>query len=171
MASRTRLPAARPPALLPALLAGLAVLSGCYSFSGSTLPAHLRTIRIPQAQNRTLEPELADRVTRGLEEGFRNRTNLRRVNEGGDAELLLTLTDYSHRPQTTAGDQVTSYRVDMLASVVFVDRLKGDTLYKDDRVPGFGQYFIERGETEETGKRLALENLVKVVLDNTVSAW
>ncbi|HLP40109.1 MAG TPA: hypothetical protein VK465_01265, partial [Fibrobacteria bacterium] len=99
------------------------------------------------------------------------RTNLRRVNEGGDAELLLTLTDYSHRPQTTAGDQVTSYRVDMLASVVFVDRLKGDTLYKDDRVPGFGQYFIERGETEETGKRLALENLVKVVLDNTVSAW
>ncbi|HLP40952.1 MAG TPA: hypothetical protein VK465_05555, partial [Fibrobacteria bacterium] len=74
MASRTRLPAARPPALLPALLAGLAVLSGCYSFSGSTLPAHLRTIHIPQAQNRTLKPELADRVTRGLEEGFRNRT-------------------------------------------------------------------------------------------------
>ena len=93
------------------------------------------------------------------------------MNEGGDAELECTLTDYSHRPQTTAGDRVTSYRVDMLVSVLFVDRVKGDTLYRDDRVPGFGQYSIDKGETEATGQRLALDNLVKVVLDNTVSAW
>jgi hypothetical protein len=59
----------------------------------------------------------------------------------------------------------------MLLSVLFLDRVKGDTLYKDDRVPGFGQYFIDRGQTEDDGQRLALESLVKVVLDNTVSAW
>jgi hypothetical protein len=159
-----------PMAVSHALLA-CSLLAACYSFSGSTLPGHLRTIRIPPVDNRTLEPELADRVTRGLEEGFRRRSNLRRVNENGDALLLCTLTDYSHRPQTTSGDVVTSYRVDMLLSVLFIDRVKGDTLYKDDRVPGFGQYFIERGQTEDDGQRMALESLVKVVLDNTVSAW
>lgn len=147
------------------------LIIGCYSFSGTTLPSHLRTIRILPVANRTLEPDLADRVTRGLEDGFRRRSNLRRVNENGDAELVCTLTDYSHRPLTTAGDRVTTYRVDMMISVVFVDRVKDDTLFKDDRVPGFGQYSIEKGETEDTGQRLALENLVKVVLDNTVSAW
>lgn len=157
---------------LAALLASAALaLSGCYSFSGTTLPSHLRSIRIPPVANKTLEPDIADRVTRGLEDGFRRRSNLRRVNEGGDAELICTLTDYSHRPLTTSGDRVTTYRVDMMVTVLFVDRVKDDTLYKDDRVPGFGQYSIDKGETEETGQRLALESLVKVVLDNTVSAW
>ena len=163
----------RAPIAFSALAGALcaALLAGCYSFSGTTLPTHLRTIHIHPVANRTLEPDLAERVRRGLEEGFRLRSNLRRVNEGGDAELVCTLTDYSHRPQNTAGDRVTSYRVDMLVSVLFVDRVKGDTLYKDDRVPGFGQYSIEQGETEATGQRQALDNLVKVVLDNTVSAW
>lgn len=158
-------------ALRPAAGALALLLLGCYSFSGSTLPAHLRTIQIPPVLNRTLEPDLPERVRRGLEDGFRLRSNLRRVNENGDAELQCTLTDYSHRAQATSGDVVTSYRVDMLASILFVDRVKGDTLYKDERVPGYGQYFIDRGETEADGQRLALESLVKVVLDNTVSAW
>jgi hypothetical protein len=95
----------------------------------------------------------------------------RKVNEGGDAELICVLTDYSHRPQSTSGATVTSYRVDMLVSVRFIDKVKGDTLYKDDRVPGYGTYAVDKGETEETGKRLAVESLVKVILDNSVSGW
>lgn len=155
------------------LLAALAALicAGCYSFSGTTLPPHLKTVRIDPVQNRTLESALADRITQGLEEGFRSRSNLRKVNEGGDAELLCTLTDYSHRPQSTSGSTVTSYRVDMLVKVRFIDRVKGDTLYSDDRVPGYGLYSVDKGETEETGKKLAVESLVKVVLDNSVSGW
>ncbi|MEO6098039.1 MAG: hypothetical protein ABIW76_21195, partial [Fibrobacteria bacterium] len=76
--------------------------AGCYSFSGTTLPTHLKTVRIDPVGNRTLESALADRITQGLEEGFRSRSNLRKVNEGGDAELICILTDYSHRPQTTS---------------------------------------------------------------------
>jgi hypothetical protein len=158
-------------AFRPAAGAIALLFLGCYSFSGSTLPGHLRTVQIRPVLNRTLEPDLPERVRRGLEDGFRLRSNLRRVNENGDAELHCTLTDYSHRALTTSGDVVTSYRVDMLAAIVFVDRVKGDTLYRDERVPGYGQYSIERGETEADGQRLALESLVKVVLDNTVSAW
>lgn len=147
------------------------LIAGCYSFSGTTLPAHLRTVRIDPVGNKTLESALADQITQGLEEGFRSRSNLRKVNEGGDAELICTLTDYSHSPQTTNGSLVTSYRVDMLVSVLFIDRVKGDTLYKDERVPGYGTYAVDKGETEETGKKLAVESLVKVVLDNSVSGW
>ncbi|MDQ3002328.1 MAG: LPS assembly lipoprotein LptE [Fibrobacterota bacterium] len=145
--------------------------AGCYSFSGTTLPGHLHTVRIDPVANKTLESALADQVTRGLEEGFSSRSNLRRVNEGGDAELICVLTDYSHSPLATSGATVTSYRVDLLVSVRFVDRVKGDTLYKDDRVPGYGQYTVDKGETEATGKRLAVESLIKVVLDNSVSGW
>lgn len=157
--------------LLAWSLAACLTLGGCYSFSGTTLPGHLRTVRIDPVANRTLESALADRITQGLEEGFRSRSNLRKVNEGGDAELICVLTDYSHRPQTTSGATVTSYRVDLLVSVRFVDRVKGDTLYMDDHVPGYGLYAVDKGETEETGKRQAVESLVKVILDNSVSGW
>jgi hypothetical protein len=61
--------------------------------------------------------------------------------------------------------------VDVLLQVLFIDRVKGDTLYRDERVPGYGFYAPERGETEETARQRAVENLVKVVLDNTVLAW
>lgn len=161
-----------PRSLTAAALVALSLaLAGCYSFSGTTLPAHLRTVRIEPVRNKTLESALADQITRGLEEGFRSRSNLRKVNEGGDAELICTLTDYSHRPQATSGSTVTSYRVDMLVSVRFIDKIKGDTLYSDDRVPGYGLYSVEKGESEDNGKRLAVESLVKVVLDNSVSGW
>jgi hypothetical protein len=122
-------------------------------------------------ENRTLEPSLADLITQGLDEGFRRRSNLRRVNQDGDAEIFGTLLQYSHTPQSTAGSQVTSYRVDLLMQVAFVDRIKGDTLYKDEHVPGYGAYSPDRGETEATARKVAVENMVKVVLDNTVLAW
>lgn len=154
-----------------AILLGCGLFSGCYSFSGTTLPAHLRTIRIIPVINKTLESALADKITRGLEDGFRSRSNLRKVNENADAELTCILTDYSHRPQTTSGATVTSYRVDLLMSVLFIDRVKGDTLYKDDHLPGYAQYAVDKGETEENGQRLAVESLIKVILDQTVSGW
>jgi hypothetical protein len=106
-----------------------------------------------------------------LQNGFRSRSSLRPVNSGADAELHGTLLQYSHQPQSTAGSSVTTWRVDILFRAVFVDRVRGDTLYADDRIPGYGYYTPDAGETEETGRARAIESLVKVVLDNTVLAW
>lgn len=159
--------------MVPVALAVLAVLAlaGCYSFSGSTLPPHLRTLRIHSVENRTLESSVPDRILRGLQDGFRSRSNLRQVNQDADAEIFSTLLQYSHSPQSTAGGTVTTWRVDVLFRVTFVDRVRGDTLYHDERIPGFGSYTPENGETEETGRARAVEDLVDLVLDNTVLAW
>lgn len=162
---------------LRVLLPGVAVLAcagifwGCYSFSGSTLPSHLRTIRIYPVENRTLEAALPDRVTQGLRDGFRSRSNLRQVNQNGNAELYGTVLQYSHTPQSTAGSNVTSWRVDILLKVVFIDRVRGDTLFNDSQVPGYGAYTPDKGETEETGRARAIDNLVQTIVDKTVSAW
>lgn len=147
------------------------LLTGCYSFSGSTLPSHLRTLRVFPVENRTLEPSMPDRIFLGLQEGFRSRSSLRAVNGNADAELYGTLLQYSHQPQSTSGSNVTTWRVDILFKAVFVDRVRGDTLYAGDRIPGYGFYTPDAGETEETGRTRAIESLVKVVLDNTVLAW
>lgn len=161
------------PSLLIALAAAAVslFLAGCYSFSGTTLPSHMHTLVIHPVENRTLEPSLADQITRGLQDGFRSRSNLRQVNENGDAEIFGTLTQYSQSPQSTSGSTVSTFRVDILMSVVFVDKVKGDTLYRDEHVPGYGDYAPDNGETEATARQRAVDRLVKVVLDNTVLAW
>ena len=152
-------------------LISVAALVGCYSFSGTTLPSHLRKLVIHPVENQTLESSLADQITRGLQDGFRQRSNLQQVNEGGDAEIFGVLTQYSQSAQSTSGDKVSTFRVDMLMKVVFVDKIKGDTLYRDEHVPGYGFYAPDNGETEATARQRAVDNLVKVVLDNTVLAW
>ncbi len=149
----------------------LAGLAGCYSFSGTTLPPHLHTLVIHPVENQTLEPALADQITSGLQEGFRSGSNLRQVNEGGDAELFGVLMQYSQSPLTTSGSQVSSFRVDMLMKVVFVDHIKGDTLYYDEHVPGYGTYTPSLGQTETTARQQAVADLVQNVLNQTLLAW
>ena len=152
-------------------LAAAGLMTGCYSFSGTTLPSHMHTLVIHPVENQTLEPSLADQITRGLQEGFRQRSNLRQVNENGDAEIFGTLTQYSQSPQSTSGSTVSTFRVDILVKVLFIDRVKGDTLYRDEHVPGYGVYAPDNGETEATARQIAVDNLVKTVLDQTVLAW
>ena len=158
-------------ALLGAALTAAFALTGCYSFSGSTLPTHLRTLQIFPVENRTLEAGLPDRVARGLQDGFRSRSNLRQVNQNGNAELYGTVMQYSHTPQSTAGTNVTTWRVDILFRAVFVDKVRGDTLYNNPQIQGYGAYTPDNGETEETGRARAIEDLVKTIVDNTVLAW
>jgi hypothetical protein len=153
------------------ILAAACLLAGCYSFSGSTLPSHLRTIQIRPVENKTLEASLPDRVARGLQEGFRSRSNLRQVNQNADAELFGTVLQYSHTPQSTAGANVTTWRVDILYKAMFVDRARGDTLYNNAAIQGYGAYTPDKGETEETGQARAIANLVQTIVDNTVLAW
>ena len=38
------------------------LLAGCYSFTATTLPPHIRTVVIEEVDNRTLDPVLANRL-------------------------------------------------------------------------------------------------------------
>ncbi len=153
------------------MLASLFCFIGCYTFSGTTLPAHLKTVLIQPAENQTLEPVLADDLTKALMEGFRVRSNLRQLNAGGDCELNVTLKQYSHRALSLSQDLVTSYRIDLILSVKFMDKVKNQILYEETNLPSYAQYSPQAGETETLGKQRAVESAVKVILDNTVAGW
>lgn len=152
-------------------IAACLLICGCYTFSGSTLPAHLRTVVIRPLQNNTLQSTLGDDITNALIEGFQRRSNLRKVNQNGDAEFVGVVQRYSHEPLSLSGDQVTTYRVDIMLQARFLDNVREKVLYEDKGIPGYGQYSVLQGETEETGRRRAIESIVQVILDNTVSGW
>ncbi len=146
-------------------------LGGCYSFTGSGLPSHLRTVRIDQVQDKARQTELADAATRLVVDGFRSRGGLRPVDAGGDAHLETTLTDYSHQPsQYDAGGTVSRFRVTVTFAAKFTDEKENAVLFEGNGISGSNDYDPNK-LTEQDAAKKALEEAVKKLVDNTISGW
>jgi hypothetical protein len=155
------------------LVLGVWLWVGCYSFTQSTLPAHLRTLTILPVQNRTAQSLLGDQMTRAIQESMRrNAPQLRQVSQGGQAEFAMSLVDYRNAPASfTTGGTVQNYQVSLTVDVKFYDGVKKRILYEQKSVTVRGQYDLTRGETEIQGQTRALKELDEVVVANALSDW
>jgi len=149
----------------------MTLIMGCYTFTGSTLPLHLKTININPVIDQTLNPVFAENLTRGIIDGFESSSSLRYVNQNPHCELITILKTYSHEAYNTSGSDVTEYKIELVLEVVFHDRVKDKILFKEENIPGFGTYSILKGETESNGQSTTINNIVEVILSNTVSGW
>jgi hypothetical protein len=80
-----------------AVLLLLCLLCGCYSFRGSSLPSHIKTLEIPVVENRTLEVVLIEELTTALTDRFVADNRLKVVQRSGDAVLEGVITGYENR--------------------------------------------------------------------------
>ena len=149
----------------------VSVFWGCYTFTGSTLPSHLKTIEIIAIQNQTTEPIFGDRLYRALEQGYRTRSNLRKVPQNGHCQLSLGLLSYQLRPLTFVSDKVQSYRLDVRVSVLFKDRINNKILFEEKNLSAIGEYSVEKNETLDKAQERAIDFIVELVINNTVSGW
>ncbi len=160
--------------LFPVLAA--AVLCGCgvYTFNGSTLPAHLKTVDIPLFANQSLIPGVADDITSQLSTKIVSMNLLRIAQSGGDATIRGKVTDYSNEPRnynTTGARQVTvsQYVVKITVEVEFEDNKANSPLYKGT-VSGEGVYNFQT-QTEADGRKLAEADVVDQILQKSVQSW
>jgi hypothetical protein len=156
-------------ALLPCFLC-----SCLYTFSGSSLPGHLRTVEIPLFANESLQANIADDVTQGLSREIVSGNLLKVVDENGDAAITGTVTSYTNTPYTygatdTRQVSVQQYVVRIIAQVEFADKKKNKTIFKGS-VTGEGIYDLQK-EQEETGRQKAVKELVERILQNSVQGW
>jgi hypothetical protein len=155
-------------------LSSLILLASCsiYSFSGSTLPPHIKTVEIPIFENSTLEPGINDEITAELSREVL-KSQLRPADQNADATISGTVTKYENRPHTfgAGGADVTveQYIVRVTANVEFFDNKKNETIYKGT-VSGDGVYLFD-SEDEATGRIKAIQNLVERIIQNSVQMW
>ncbi|MBP3191189.1 LptE family protein [Natronogracilivirgula saccharolytica] len=92
------------------LLAG-GLLSGCirYSFTGVTIPSDVRTIYIPFFSDRSGSGigDLSDQLNDAMIDRFINQSRLQLTDSPENADVIIegTITSYSNRPFSVAGDQ------------------------------------------------------------------
>jgi len=149
----------------------VAVLAGCYSFTGSGLPSGLRTVEIQQVVDRSRQSELADQATLLLTQEFQRNGALRPVDHDAQSRVETWLSGYSHVPQTyDLSGNVSRFRVTVTLEVKFTDLRDESVLYESKSLDGSYDYDPLK-ETEADAKVKALQNAVRKLVDNTVSGW
>lgn len=153
------------------------IISACsYSFTGSSVPSHLKTITIPFCVDRSGsgEPNMADDFTNTLIQNFIDDNSLSvtdRVN--ADALLECTINSISDAPTVIeGGENVASRRLTISARVIYKDFVLKKTVF-DKTFSNFGDY--ENSNDIVTNRnnaiQLAIDKITEDILLAVVSDW
>ena len=149
-------------------------LSGCaYSFSGSSVPKHLKTIAIPlfEDQSGFGEPGLKENFTTALINLFVNDNSLQ-VADRNTADSILegSIVTIQDAPSIISpGEQVTTRRVTINVRVTYQD-LKLRKKVWEKNFSNWGEY-ITSGETRTVALTQAVNKVTEDILIETVSGW
>ena len=155
-----------------ALLATL--LNGCYSFTASTVPSHIKTVNIHEVDDKTLDPVLANNIHTAVVDMFkRNAGGVRLVNGDANADFEITLLSYSNKPENyNSNSDVETYRVTIRVEVKFYDNVKERIIYESKSLSADGVYDVQANETEDRhGQTRAVEKLQDLIVSNALAKW
>ena len=145
-----------PKTLIFIYLLILLCWSGCgYRLvgTGSILPEHIKTVRIPVFTNKTLEFGIETILTNDLVEEFGGRGNLKIIDdESADSELIGIIKNYLTTTLTyDAYGNPQQFRVEMVVSVVFKDKINDEILFKDENIQKTEVFDFKSGTISEFG--------------------
>lgn len=150
---------------------------GCcgYSFTGASVPEHLKSISIPIADDRSggAEPGLREKLTEVLTQKFIDDNTLQ-VTDKSSANSILecTIVSIVDAPAiVTAGEQIATRRITVSVAVVNKDLVKRKTLF-EKTFSNYGDY--PSGGSQDSRRTAiddAIEKITQDILLDTVSGW
>lgn len=149
----------------------LCTACGIYSFSGSTLPPHLKTIGIPLLEDQTTEFGIDQALTDVLIDAFIDDNSLK-IDEPRSADAILTgtITRVEDRTgQYSASEVASDFRVSITVKVKLEDMRKRQVMFE----ASISQYGTYDGSevTREEGIDEALEKIATDILNRALSDW
>ena len=158
------------------LLTGVLVSASChYSFTGSSVPSHLKTVAIPLFDDQSAfgEPGLREKLTNKLIERF-VRDNSLQVADKTRADSIVEGVIVGVRDEPTVvekGESVTKRRITMTVQATFQD-MKLKKRVWEKQLSDWGDYEIGGGPAQrQVGIDAAIEKLSEDILLETVSGW
>lgn len=155
----------------------LGVLAGCaYSFRGSNLPGHIRTVAVPNFANTTLEPGIEQEATAAVIDRFIQDGRLKLAPEGqADSRLSGSITKYENRVNNYGPDQSPrDYIVVVTVGVEMKDQLKNNALWSDPALTRTAVYVPggTSGLTSERDARSeAIRSIAGEIVTRTLEQW
>lgn len=150
---------------------------GCsYSFTGSSVPPHLKTIAIPIVNDKSGsgEPNISNDFTQNLTQQFIDDNNLYVVNTTeANAVLYVTITSLQDRAEVVSGEneKASQRRITMHANAVYKDLVMKKTIF-DKKFSNYGVYSTDNYvENRQEAISVAIDNLSLDLLLAVVADW
>jgi hypothetical protein len=146
-----------------------------YSFTGASVPGHLKTIAIPIAEDRSPAaiPGLREALTEDLIQKFIDDNSLQVTGRStADAVLECSIINVVDAPTiVSAGEQITLRRITITVKVLYKDLIKKITIL-DKNFTNYGDY-EPAGSTNDRLPAIetALDKISEDVLLAVVSGW
>ena len=161
-----------------ACLLAAVVLAGCgvYSFSGASIPDHLRTVAVPIAEDRAGggTPGIERLLTDALVSLFadRSRLSLEPDEDQADAVVRATIERYGVTPAAVTGDDRAALnRVSLAVRVVVRDRVEDEDLL-DRSFTASEDFSPDEGlQGEADAATAALEQIARDAFTAATSDW
>ena len=150
---------------------------GYYSFSGSSLPPHIRTVAVPMFDNKTSEFGVREDLTDAIIYEFTQDNSLK-VTDRRSADSMVSGTIVNIREQAGAystDEKVSEIRVYVTVQSKFEDLKKHKVIWEES-ITQWGTYNPDNppGDEESTrqdGIAEAIEKIVADIFNKTVSGW
>ncbi len=161
---------------LPIVLCAVLFTACSYSFTGASVPPHLKTISIPIFVDRSGsgEPSLRDDFTDQLIQKFLDDNSLQVTdNLKSDAVIKGTIISLTDAPAIVAGgEDVATRRITISVRVVYKDLVKRKTIF-DRKFSDFGDYSTK--DDILTGRKVAIDEAIEKITEDiliaVVSNW
>lgn len=148
---------------------------GSYSFTGASVPEHLKTIAIPIAEDKSPAaiPGLRESLTDNLIQKFISDNSLQVTERStANATLECVITSVTDAPAiVSAGEEITSRRLTINVKVVYKDLVQRKTIFENtftnhgDYVPG------EATNNRDNAIATAVDKISEDILLAVVSGW
>jgi hypothetical protein len=141
---------------------------GIYSFSGSTLPSHIKTVAVPLFQNQTPEFGVDQQITDTVIDAI-NQDNTLKIAGLRQCDAILRGTIQRITEQAGQYDQnenASSFRVTLTVTVAFEDVKKHDILW-EETWSEWGSY----SDNREEGLQEAMGKISTNIVNRSVSGW
>ena len=159
---------------MSAIIAASTVVIGCgpYSFPGSSIPSHIKSVAIPIFENETAEFGIKEKVTDALLENFVSE-NILNISDNQNADSIIRgiITRITDVPFTFDENEIVQeYRVTIYLKLVWHDQVKNNNLF-DGNINGWGVYPADSPEERNEGIEKAIERLITEITNQTLSGW
>lgn len=160
--------------VLLGLISGMALTAvgcGIYSFSGSTIPGHIKTVSVPLFEDATAEFGVDQEITDALIEAITKDNTLKIAGvRNSDSILRGKISSITDRAGQYDGNETASdFRITVTVQVVFEDVEKHTSMWEET----FSQYgeYDNQDTRRDDGITKAIDKLTTEIINRTVSGW
>ena len=149
-------------------------LAGCYSFTGGSVPSHLKTLQIQSVTDQSGfgNPIYKINLETALVNNFTRDNSFEITASVGDAKLIVSIISINETSQTiSSGELETEKRVTITCSTEYYDNVNKKQIWKRN-FSNFGIFEVSQAFTgRNEAIQVALLQLAEDIMLAVVSGW